>query len=287
MEASWDDLKLFLIVAEGGGLSAASVRTGISAPTIGRRMLALERTMNRILFERSRRGYVLAADGICLLERVREMSKISGEITDWHSGAFADPFVGMAGDSWMAMFLAQNNKSLSKGPGDIRFCCFDAQDGLSMINRDSDIAILCNPPQTGNFAVRPTVCAAYAVYQSPELGWEEDRPWVSLGKEDAHFPPERWVFEHHDLGIYGWTNSPHVLLQMIRFGQGRSVLPCFIGDAAPDLVRASDVIEDLTVRLHLVVNDDDRRRPEVRMIMDRVAGLLSDHAGLFAGHCDG
>ena len=155
MEASWDDLKLFLIVAEGGGLSAASVRTGISAPTIGRRMLALERTMNRILFERSRRGYVLAADGICLLERVREMSKISGEITDWHSGAFADPFVGMAGDSWMAMFLAQNNKSLSKGPGDIRFCCFDAQDGLSMINRDSDIAILCNPPQTGNFAVAP------------------------------------------------------------------------------------------------------------------------------------
>ena len=107
-----------------------------------------------------------------------------------------------------------------------------------------------------------------------------------MGKEEAHFPPERWVFEHHDLGIYGWTNSPHVLLQMIRFGQGRSVLPCFIGDAAPDLVRASDVIEDLTVRLHLVVNDDDRRRSEVRMIMDRVAGLLSDHAELFAGHCD-
>ncbi len=155
MEASWDDLKLFLIVAEGGGLSAASARTGISAPTIGRRMLSLERTMNRILFERSRRGYVLAADGICLLERVREMSKISGEITDWHSGAFADPFVGIAGDSWLAMFLAQNNKALSHGPGDIRFCCFDAQDGLNMINRDSDIAIISNPPQTGNFCGAP------------------------------------------------------------------------------------------------------------------------------------
>ena len=108
MDASWDDLKLFLTVAESGGLSAAATRTGLSAPTIGRRMLALERTMNRILFERSRRGYVLAADGAALLARVREMERISSEITAWHGGAFRDPFVGVAGDSWISMFLSRN-----------------------------------------------------------------------------------------------------------------------------------------------------------------------------------
>ncbi|TLP46972.1 LysR family transcriptional regulator [Cohaesibacter sp. CAU 1516] len=285
MEASWDDLKLFLIVAEGGGLSAASARTGISAPTIGRRMLALERTMNRILFERSRRGYELAADGICLLERVREMATISGAITQWHSGAFGDPFVGIAGDSWLAMFLAQRNKALSHGPGDIRFCCFDAHEGLNMSNRDSDIAIISNPPQTGNFAVRPSVHVAYAVYQAQDLGEDADRPWVSLGKEDARFASERWVYERHDLEIYGWTNSPHVLFQMIKAGQGRSVLPCFLGDAAPELIRASDVIEELTVRLHLVVNDDDRHRPEIRTMIERLSRLLEDNRALFAGEC--
>lgn len=283
MESSWDDLKLFLYVAEEGGLSAAATRTGISAPTIGRRMLALERTMNRILFERSRRGYELAADGLALLERVREMERVSSDISAWHGGAFQDPFVGLAGDAWLARFLANHSDQLSNGPGDVRFCCMDAHAGLSMANRDSDIAIISEPPKSGNFAVRPSVSVAYAVYQHPDLGKAEDRPWVSLGKEESRFAADRWVFEHFDLSVYGWTNSPHVLLQMIVSGQGRGVLPCFIGDSHRELERASDVIQDLTTRLHIVVNDDDRHRPEVRLMLDRVAALLTDHAALFAG----
>ena len=283
MEANWDDLRLFLIVAEGGGLSAAAVRTGISAPTIGRRMLALERTMNRMLFERSRKGYDLAADGKTLLARVREMEHISGEITAWHGGAFEDPFVGIAGDAWMASFLGSHSGSLSNGPGDVRFCCADTHLGLNMVNRDSHIAILADPPLSGNFAVRPSVSVAYAVYQHPALGDGEDRPWVSLGKEEAMTPSDRWVFEQYDLGIYGWTNSPHVLLQMIVSGQGRGVLPCFIGDVHSELERASGIIDDLSLRLHIVVNDDDRHRPEVRLMLDRVAGLLNEHTALFAG----
>ena len=39
-DPNWDDLQLFHVVAELGGLSAAAQRTGLSAPTIGRRMLA-------------------------------------------------------------------------------------------------------------------------------------------------------------------------------------------------------------------------------------------------------
>ena len=74
-----------------------------------------------------------------------------------------------------------------------------------------------------------------------------------------------------------------MLLHLIVSGQGRGVLPCFIGDVQPSVIREGDIIEYLTTRLYIVVNDDDRRRPEVRMMMDRVAGLLSDHAELFAG----
>ena len=43
MDTDWDDLRLFLHVAEQGGLAGTATLTGISAPTIGRRMLALER----------------------------------------------------------------------------------------------------------------------------------------------------------------------------------------------------------------------------------------------------
>ena len=45
-DVNWDDLKLFHIVATEGGLAGAASLTGISAPTIGRKMLFLERTMD-------------------------------------------------------------------------------------------------------------------------------------------------------------------------------------------------------------------------------------------------
>ncbi len=46
---NWDDLRLFLHVAEQGGLAGAAEKTGVSAPTLGRRMLALERASGRAL----------------------------------------------------------------------------------------------------------------------------------------------------------------------------------------------------------------------------------------------
>jgi len=65
-DVNWDDLKLFHIVATEGGLAGAASLTGISAPTIGRKMLFLERTMGRTLFIRSQQGYKLAPDGVIL-----------------------------------------------------------------------------------------------------------------------------------------------------------------------------------------------------------------------------
>nr|WP_321461504.1 LysR family transcriptional regulator [uncultured Cohaesibacter sp.] len=287
MEANWDDLKLFLDVAECGGLSGAAARTGISAPTIGRRIQALERTMNRLLFERSRRGYVLAKDGEILLARVREMQKVSNEITDWHGGAFQDPVVEVAGDTWMTMFLARHAGALSKGAGDIRVGYTDFHETGQQINRDRLVFVTIEPPDSGNYAILQSVLMRFAVYKGVEFAQIADAPWISLGKEMSRYPSDRWVYEHFDREIYSWTNRAHLLLQLMLNGQGRAVLPCFIGDMEPSLMRDGDVIEELTARLYLVVNDDDRRRPEVRLVMDRLNGLLGKHGELFAGHLAG
>ncbi len=289
MEAHWDDLKLFLMVAEGGGLSAAAQRTGISAPTIGRRMLGLERVMNRMLFERSRRGYELAADGQTLLEQVRAMQKIADDITRWHAGAFQDPFVGIGGDAWLTRFLAHHSSSLTRGAGDVRYCAHDAHAGLSLVNRDCDIAVLADPPKSGNFAVRRSVDVSYGIYQR-RLGaattkGDDCSMWVSLGKEEARFPADRWVFERYDNEIASWTNSPSVLLEMIVVGLGKGVLPCYIGDAHPGLERVGEPLDELASRFHIVANDDDRRRPEIRTMIERLSTLLEDNRALFAGDC--
>ncbi|MEK1901875.1 MAG: LysR family transcriptional regulator, partial [Rhizobium sp.] len=82
-EASWDDLQLFFHVATSGGLTGAAARTGLSPPTIGRRMLALERATGRTLFRRGPTGYLLAKDGETLFERVLVMQEAAEAIADW------------------------------------------------------------------------------------------------------------------------------------------------------------------------------------------------------------
>jgi DNA-binding transcriptional LysR family regulator len=113
-DAGWDDLKLFLHVASEGALSGAAARTGLSAPTIGRRMLALERTTGRTLFVRSQQGYRLAPDGETLLEHVRAMQKTADGIADWNAHGFAMPIVSIGADAGPVPALLQ---VAAQGPG--------------------------------------------------------------------------------------------------------------------------------------------------------------------------
>lgn len=283
--AAWDDLQLFFHVASEGGLSGAAIRTGLSAPTIGRRMLALERTTGRTLFLRSQQGYRLAHDGRILLEHVRAMQKAADSISDWHKDAFALPIVSIAGDAWVAGFIADHAMEV-RGPADqFRFCCKPAHHGLDLTFREADVAVLGQPPTSGNLAIRRSVTMSYAAYRSAALTDSEPPRWVSIGTESSHSPADKWVFEHREAQIHTWTSAPEILLRLIRSGVGLGVLPVFVGDCEPGLIRDGDIIRDLDHPLFIVANDDDRHRPEVRLVIERLAGLLKREEERFSGHC--
>ena len=282
-EVDWSDLQLFFHVASEGGLAGASAITGISAPTIGRRMLALERAMGRALFIRSQQGYRLAADGAILLEHVRTIRRTTADITRWHGDAFALPIVSIAANIWLTGFVADNIGAL-RGPDDgLRLCCKQLMPGEDLTYRHGMIALFDAAPKTGNVAVRRSVEIAYCVYRSADRALEQDLPWISIGTEVAASDAEKWVFRNHERQIHTWTNAPDVLARLIASGAGRGVLPVFVGDAMPALVREGSVIEDLTHPLWLAVNDDDRHRPEMRLAIDRLSALFKRHEDRFAG----
>jgi hypothetical protein len=177
-EVDWSDLQLFFHVASEGGLAGASSITGISAPTIGRRMLALERSMGRTLFIRSQQGYRLAADGMVLYEHVQTIRRTTADITRWHGDAFTLPIVSIAGDTWMTGFIAENTRNL-RGPADsFRLCCKQLQPGEDLTYRHGMIALFPTAPKTGNVAVRKSVDVAYAIYRAADLAmfWRKACP---------------------------------------------------------------------------------------------------------------
>lgn len=282
-DAGWDDLKLFLHVASEGALSGAAARTGLSAPTIGRRMLTLERTTGRTLFVRSQQGYRLAPDGETLLEHVRAMQKTADSIADWKAQAFALPIVSIGADAWLSGFVSDHTSEIRSKEDRFRLCCKSLHKGLDFTYREADVGIVGRRPESGNVAIRRSVAVAHCIYRAYSLAEDETMPWVSIGTESSHSPADKWVFQHHEADIRTWTNSPELLLRLIAGGNGRGVLPCFIGDEVPGLVREGGIIEELTYTMWIVANDDDRHRPEVRQVIEGLGALFKGHERRFIG----
>jgi len=282
-DAGWDDLKLFLHVATEGGLSGAAGRTGLSPPTIGRRMRLLERTTGRTLFVRSQQGYRLAPDGETLLEHVRAMQKTADSIADWKGQAFAMPIVSIGADAWLSQFIADHTADIRGEHDRFRLCCKSLHKGMDFTYREADVGLVARRPESGNVAIRRSVAVAHAVYKAKGLAGNEALPWVSLGTDSSHAPADKWVFQHHEADICTWTSSPHLLPRLIAGGNGRGVLPCFIGDRFSDLVREGEIIAELTYTLWIVANDDDRHRSELRQVIERLDALFKREGKRFAG----
>ncbi len=282
-DVNWDDLKLFHIVATEGGLAGAASLTGISAPTLGRKMLFLERTMGRTLFIRSQQGYKLAPDGVILFERVQHMRRTAAEISQWHGDAFSLPIVSISSNIWLMGFIAENTSAI-RGPDDaFRLCCkhFGPEDDLTY--RRGMIGVFDASPQHGNFAVRKSVTVNYCAYRSEGLTTTASAPWISIGTEVAASDAEKWVFCNREQMIHTWTNAPALLPRLIQSGAGKGVLPAYIGDTLPGVVRDGEIIEELAHNLWITVNDDDRHTAEMRVAIDRLAALLKRNERLFEG----
>jgi len=80
MDIPWDDLRLFLAVAETGSLSAAARRLRLGQPTLSRRMAELEEQLDEPLFTRGTGGVTLTAAG----ERLRPLAS---RMAEWASEA--------------------------------------------------------------------------------------------------------------------------------------------------------------------------------------------------------
>jgi len=236
MDIPWDDLKLFLAVAETGSLSSAARRLRIGQPTVSRKLAALEYTLGATLFRRSAEGATLTSAGERLLEPARRMAEWAGEagrVAEARSHAptglvriTAAPFVCFDFVAPFAAWLRQ------KQPG-IRVEVLSATSHLDLARGEADLALRLRAPTQPDLTLLATRTHHNAVYvsgavakQLPKRPKLTDIPWVAWAPPFEDLPPNPQLRSLVSPFVPSFTSDNFlVLLAAAEAGAGAMVLP--------------------------------------------------------------
>jgi DNA-binding transcriptional LysR family regulator len=293
---NWDDLKVFLAVARQGTLSSAARHLGISQPTAGRRLTALESAMAVRLFDRLPDGFVPTGAGAELLPLAERMEQ-AADAVERRQAALADSVSGTVRISAFELihqFLCGHMVELRQKLPEIEFEISVAHVGANLSKREADLLIReCMPQAPGLVSVK--LCTwSYAVYGAHSLisehpqAWTEDRysacPWVTHDDDHDYFTSSTWLAKRlGDRRAKVRVNNAVALHDLVSDGVGLGVLPCCAGDTDPTLKRLTPPLTETETPLHLIVHRDLRRAPAVRAVMDELVALFRREAPRFAG----
>jgi len=290
MQASWDDLRIFLSLAREGTLTTAAKSLGVSHPTVARRVQALEKQIGARLFERLPDRFVPTAAGEELLADTEAMEKAALSINR-RSAGLSDTVSGVvrlsAGEA-MAAWLARHLPELRSGLKQIEFELTASHTLANLSRREADLLIREQVPDLGGIVARKLGRAAYAIYGRRALARAKIElktlPWIGFDDDHAYMPGQAWLRALLDGAkpvVRG--NNWLVLHEAARGGAGLAVLPCYLGDPDPQLQRIGNVLPDVFADQWLLVHRDLRALPRVRAVMDAMIVLFQRERALLEG----
>jgi DNA-binding transcriptional LysR family regulator len=290
---SWDDVRLFLAVARAGGLAGAARLSGVSPPTLGRRMAALEQGLGSQLFVRQRDGYMLTERGKDLLQLAESLELNALTIDRWRASDATGLVVKIAAGTWTSAFVARHMSDLVGEDEDILIELVSGAGLADLLRREAHLGLRNRRPEIPGLAGCKLARVEFAVFggQAYVKGREEARDyrrftacrWIAFSPPGPKTPSGVWLDEHLERAPKLRCRSGQEVLEAAMAGLGLCVLPCFIGDACNGLIRASGIIEELRHDQWLVSHDQDRQQRHIRRISDRLRRLTKAHRSLFSG----
>lgn len=277
----WNDLRYLLAVHEGGSLAAAARKLRVDAATVGRRLAALERAVGVRLLEKAPGGMRLTSAGEQAVEAARHIDDTATTLERRLAGAEVQ-VSGLvrvtAPETVVTHVLAPHLPAWRERHPVLRLELLAATQVLNLSRREADLAVRLFRPQEPALTVRKLGDLAFALYGSkgyvrghgrPKL--EALREHVLLGYDDslAQTPEQQWLERTGAGALFALrSNSRYVLMEAARKGLGLTVLPCYLAEGVPDLVRLCPVDAVPTREAWLVVHPDLQHASRVRAAID-------------------
>ena len=290
----WDDARYFLAIHRTGTLSSAARRLAVNQSTVGRRLETLEEELGARLFLRTRDGYSISPAGEQLLPRAERMEEEANAIARelvGHQERLTGSVRITTGDAFgprvLAPILAEFH---ALHPGiDLEL---DADNRtLSLTKREADMAVRFSRPPDRHLVSRKVADFANAPYCSASYIARRGRPKPPFEGHDfigdlmEHVSIARWIAQHAAKGgrIVVKSGSTHVQFVMAVAGIGIALLPCYIADAEPQLVRVGPTVPLVESAVWLVMHKDLQHAPRIRACADFIGERLAAQSAWLSG----
>jgi len=289
----WNDLRLVLAVAREGSLSGAARALGVTHSTVFRRLGAIEETIRARLFERFRDGYaptpageIAAASATRLEHEVLALErKLSGQDLR-PSGP-----VRITTTDTLGAVLMRHLPAMRAAHPEIQPEIVISNAMANLTRREAEIAIRPTPAPSELLVGRRVADIAHAVYGARAGLARRDglnlsaHDWIGLDDALAATVIAGWMRENVPAArIACRVDALPALRDAAIAGLGLAVLPCYVGDAAPELRRVTPkTLADLRSALWLLTHDDLKRTARIRATLDFLAKALASERALFEG----
>lgn len=271
----WGDLRIFLAISRAGTLAKAAKVVGLTQPTMGRRLRALEGALGQALFQRGPDGFVLTDEGQAILAHAERMEEEALAVTRVTAGSGLTGEIRVASSDWFgAHVLAPMLATFTQAHPGITVELLTDQRRYSLGRREADLAFRIARFDEPDVIQRKAFTMAYALYR-PKASLPAspgDGAGISLVTMDEAFsalPDRAWLRRMLPMArIALRSNNRDVQAQACLAGAGLAVLPRLLGDRVNGL-QAIDLGEappsrDVWVGYHR----DLRRVARLRVLLD-------------------
>jgi DNA-binding transcriptional LysR family regulator len=282
----WDKLRIFHAVADAGSLTHAGDALHLSQSAVSRQVRALEESLNTTLFHRHARGLILTEQGELLFDATTAMSKrldaAEARIRDSEEEVFGELRVTTTigfGSLWLAPRLP---KLYDKFP-DLKIDLMLEERVLDLPMREADVAIRMKEPSQADLIRRRLMSVHMRLYATPEYLAANGTP-----DEMEDLSKHRLVCQNlnvtqvragailveelltHDVRSMLTVNNYFGVLQAVLAGLGIGVLPDYVVEDFPHIVRVLPDVQSNEVPVFLAYPEELRQSKRIAAFRDFV-----------------
>ncbi len=283
----WDKLRIFHAVADAGSLTHAGDTLHLSQSAVSRQIRALEEGLNTTLFHRHARGLILTEQGELLFDATKSMSKrldaASARIRDSEEEVFGELRVTTT-IGFGSLWLAPRLPALYEKYPNLKIDLMLEERLLDLPMREADVAIRMKEPSQADLIRRRLMTINMCLYASPTyldkngqletLDDMRNHRLISQNAASAQVSAGAiLVLElmSHEIGSVLTVNNYFGVLQGVIHDLGIGVLPDYLTQDFPDLVRVLPDVQSSEVPVFLAYPEELRHSKRIEVFRDFVA----------------